>query len=384
MPGLGETTAMLARLRRTSMKTPSTTPASGSLVETLAFGENPGALRMLSHTPDALAAGAPLVVVLHGCTQTAEGHAVAGGWITLADRLGFAVLAPEQVAANNPNRCFNWFEPGDTTRGRGEAASIAAMIAAMVQTHACDPRRVFVTGLSAGGAMTAVMLATYPELFAGGAIIAGLAYGVARGVPDALRVMGRGDGRGATALGSLVKRSDAGPLKLAIWQGDADYTVNAANAQDLARQWTSALHLAQPHGEVAKLGNRTRSTWRDDGQTDRAGSVVELNIVHGLGHGTPLSTRSEGDVGTPAPYMLEAGLSSTLEIADFWGLGAEDASARAPRPAPTAALPQETTQPAGHKPAGVAAQVLDAISGHVPSDVRDVIAKALRAAGLMR
>ena len=387
MPGLGETTAILARLRRTTTMNPLGTAAGGALVETVAFGENPGALRMLSHAPGALKPGAPLVVVLHGCTQTAEGHAVSGGWIALADRLGFAVLAPEQVAANNPNRCFSWFEPGDTTRGRGEAASIAAMVAAMVRDHDCDPRRVFVTGLSAGGAMTAVMLAAYPELFAGGAIIAGLAYGVARGVPDALRVMGRGDGRDATALGSLVERGDAPPLRLAIWQGDADYTVNAANAQDLTRQWTAATNLAQAPSEVARIGNRTRSIWRGDGPDDGHGSIVELNIVHGLGHGTPLSTRGAGDVGRPAPYMLEAGLSSTLEIADFWGLGEEDTTAGIPRPAPTAASSQETagpTPPSDAKPTGVAAQVMDAISSHVPADVREVIAKALRAAGLMR
>jgi len=381
MPGLGETTAMLARLRRAPTNTPPATPAHGAMVETLAFGQNPGALRMLSHVPVGLAAGAPLVVVLHGCTQTAQGHAVSAGWIALADRLGFAVLAPEQVAANNPNRCFNWFEPGDTARGRGEAASIAAMVGAMVRDQGCDPRRVFVTGLSAGGAMTAVMLAAYPELFAGAAIIAGLAYGVARGVPDALRVMGRGDGRAAAALGQLVARGDAGPLRLAIWHGDADHTVNAANAGDLTRQWTSALGLAEAPSQVAPLAGRTRSTWRDDRTDD--GSIVELNIVHGLGHGTPLSTRGEGDVGSPAPYMLEAGLSSTLAIAEFWGLSAPGATARSP--APTAEPPAAEPRPASDdRPTGVAAQVLDAISDHVPSSVRDVIAKALRSAGLMR
>ena len=378
MPGLGETTAMLARLRKGASTIPSTAAANGALVETLAFGENPGALRMLSYAPTGLAAGAPLVVVLHGCTQSAEGHAVSGGWIALADRLGFAVLAPEQRGANNPNRCFNWFEPGDTARGRGEAASIAAMIAAAVRDHGCDPRRVFVTGLSAGGAMTAVMLATYPDLFAGGAIVAGLAYGVARGVPDALRVMGRGDGRPAPALGDLIQRGDAPPLRLAIWHGDADHTVHVANAKDLTGQWTAATGLAEAPAEVATIGSLTRSTW----QGEAGGSIVELNIVRGLGHGTPLSTRGEGDVGRPAPYMLEVGLSSTLEIARFWGLS-EDGARAATAPPPR----QQTSRPKpAHeaKPTGVAAQVMDAVSAHVPPEVRDVIAKALRAAGLMR
>lgn len=375
---------MLARLRR-SLQTPLSADAGDepTLTQTEAFGDNPGALRMLSYAPANLAPKAPLVVVLHGCAQTAQGHAASGGWIALAQRLGFVVLAPEQPAANNPNRCFNWFEAGDITRDRGEAASIAAMIACAVAAHDCDPRRVFVTGLSAGGAMSAVMLATYPELFAGGAIVAGLAYGVARGIPDALRVMGRGDGRDAAALADLVGRRDAAPLRLSIWHGDADYTVSPANAQDLASQWTAATGLDAVSGQVEVLAGRTRSTWAGDA----AGSVVELNIVHGLGHGTPLSTKGLGDVGTPAPYMLEAGLSSTLEIASFWGLGArqDQVEVAAPSPAPTRSKPKAASAPAAtRKPVSVADQVMDAISGHTPAEVRDVIAKALRVAGLMK
>ncbi len=383
MPSLGETTAILARLRRTANTGAAAASRGGALRHTVTFGSNPGALRMLSYAPVTLPHDAPLVVVLHGCTQSAEDYAVSAGWIALADQLGFAVLAPEQVAANNPNRCFNWFEPGDTARGAGEAASIAAMVAAMVRDHDCDPARVFITGLSAGGAMTAVMLATYPELFAGGAIIAGLPYGVARGVPDALRVMGRGDGRAPATLGKLVDRGQAGALRLAIWQGDADYTVNAANAHDLAGQWTSTLNLPQAPVEATRLAKRTRSTWGGD----EAGSVVELNIVHGLGHGAPLSTRSEGDVGAPGPYMLEAGLCSTRQIAAFWRLGLLEMASASPSSGSAAAPPSPRRQPetsGGEEPSGVAAQVLQAVSGHVPPEVRDVIAKALRSAGLTR
>ena len=117
-----------------------------------------------------------LVVVLHGCGQTAAAYDFGTGWSTLAKRYGFALLMPEQQGANNANTCFNWFNPGDVARGRGEAASIRQMVARMVADHKIDPRRIYVTGLSAGGAMTSVMLATYPEVFAGGAIIAGLPY----------------------------------------------------------------------------------------------------------------------------------------------------------------------------------------------------------------
>jgi poly(hydroxyalkanoate) depolymerase family esterase len=100
---------------------------------------------------------------------------------------GFALLLPEQQRTNNPNGCFNWFQTGDIERGHGEALSIRQMVSKMVSDHGIDPARVFVTGLSAGGAMTSVMLATYPEVFAGGAIIAGLPYGAANNVQQGVR-----------------------------------------------------------------------------------------------------------------------------------------------------------------------------------------------------
>ena len=150
--------------------------AKSHLREIQNFGTNPGALRMFAHLPPKQSGSLPLVVVLHGCTQTAAGYDQGAGWSTLANRYGFALLFPEQQRANNPNGCFNWFQTGDIERGHGEALSIRQMIAKMVADHPIDARRVFVSGLSAGGAMTSVMLATYPDVFAGGAIIAGLPY----------------------------------------------------------------------------------------------------------------------------------------------------------------------------------------------------------------
>jgi len=138
MARLGETIAAITRLSKATKRTSVHHPA-GRLTEKLGFGPNPGDLRMLYHAPTGLEPGAPLVVVLHGCTQTAEGYADGAGWLTLADRYGFAVLAPEQQAANNPNLCFNWFEPGDTRRGAGEAASIRQMVAALKRTPSTLP-----------------------------------------------------------------------------------------------------------------------------------------------------------------------------------------------------------------------------------------------------
>ncbi|MBC6981711.1 PHB depolymerase family esterase [Caulobacter sp. 17J80-11] len=386
MPSLGESTELLARLRRRAQNGPAT-PYAGEtrLKETLDFGDNPGALRMLTYVPEGLAPSAPLVVVLHGCTQRAEAHAHAAGWLTLADRCGFAVVAPEQTQANNPNRCFNWFQPEDATRGRGEAASIRAMVAHAIRTHGLDSRRVFVTGLSAGGAMTSVMLATYPEVFAAGAVVAGLPYGVAANVQEALAAMHGGRAHAAADLGARVRRAaPAGsPLpRLSVWHGSADTTVKPRAATDTARQWAAAHGLASEPDETHALSGRTRAVWRGPGSDE---VLIELNLIQGLGHGTPLATGAPEGVGAAGAFMLEAGVSSSREIARFWDLP-ETASpvaaseAATPRPALADAPELGRRHPV---PASLGDQVMAALEKHVPGDVQGVIASALRTARLM-
>ena len=142
---------------------------SSPLQEVTGFGSNPGNLRMLAFVPAQWQQPRALVVVLHGCGQTAAAYDLGAGWSTLANHYGFALLMPEQQRINNANTCFNWFNPEDIARDTGEARSIREMVAHMARTHGIDPRRVFITGLSAGGGMTSVMLAVYPEVFAAGA-----------------------------------------------------------------------------------------------------------------------------------------------------------------------------------------------------------------------
>ena len=115
------------------------------------FGSNPGNLRMFSYLPPNLATNPAAVVVLHGCTQTAGAYDIGAGWSTLADRYGFALILPEQQRTNNPNGCFNWFQPEDTKRDCGEALSIRQMVEKLVLDKGIDRGRVFVTGLSAAG-----------------------------------------------------------------------------------------------------------------------------------------------------------------------------------------------------------------------------------------
>jgi feruloyl esterase len=288
------------------------------LSETETFGSNPGNLRMFSYVPEGLAPNAPLVVVLHGCKQDAAGYDRGSGWSTLADRHGFAVLAPEQQTANNPNNCFNWFQPGDTARGRGEALSIRQMVEAMVVAHATDRRRIFVTGLSAGGAMTSVMLATYPDVFAGGAIIAGLPYRCAKNVQEALDCMFQGRARPAKEWGDLVRGASshkgAWP-KVSIWHGSADTTVKPMNADEIVKQWTD-VHGIRSDAEAGKVDGFPHKTWR--GANGEA--VVETYTITGMGHGTPLSPGGDDGVGAAGAFLLDVGISSSERIATFFGL----------------------------------------------------------------
>lgn len=142
-------------------------PAGDSpLAEVTGFGSNPGNLKMFAYAPERLAPKPALVVVLHGCTQTAAGYDIGSGWSKLAQRYGFVLVMPEQKRANNGNTCFNWFASDDISRDSGEALSIRQMVEHAATAHGVDPARIYITGLSAGGAMTSVMLATYPEVFA--------------------------------------------------------------------------------------------------------------------------------------------------------------------------------------------------------------------------
>ena len=378
MVGLAEMTKRLAPVRRRPRT--SRLPAGRRMVEVEDFGLNPGNLKMLTYSPPGLASGSPLVVTLHGCGQQAEAFSEQSGWLTLADRFGFAVLAVEQLSANNVNRCFNWFEPVDIVRDLGEAASIAAMVRHAISRQDADPGRVFVTGLSAGGAMTAVMLAAYPDLFAAGAVIAGLPYRIATGVGQAIGAMqGRGAHRSET-LAALVRAAGPGAgvhPRITIWHGDADDTVGDGNAAALVSQWASVHGLDETTAETEDLPGRTRLRLRAVGSDT---VLVESNLVHGLGHGTPLAATGPEALGAVAPYMLEAGISSTLEIARFWGLAGAADTASIAVPA-TAAIPKAApaASPASSR---LGDQVLSAVTDHVSPTVRNVIEKALRAAGL--
>ncbi|WP_328717913.1 PHB depolymerase family esterase [Ensifer adhaerens] len=175
------------------------------LVPVKEFGSNPGRLRMKLFVPRRLAAKPALVVVLHGCRQTPESLDAASGFSRLAAQRGFLLLYPQQRQENNTQRCFNWFRPSAIARDRGEIMSIRQMIDHTCRCHGADRSRVYLAGLSAGGAMTQALLAIYPQFFAGVAIFAGMAYGSARDAVSAVRQMKSGNSRSPVELGDAVR-----------------------------------------------------------------------------------------------------------------------------------------------------------------------------------
>jgi feruloyl esterase len=370
-------------------------PAGHSpLGEITEFGTNPGELRMFSFVPENLSRAPGLVVVLHGCGQTAAGYDFGAGWSMIAKRYGFALLMPEQRGANNANTCFNWFNPGDVARGRGEAGSIRQMIARMVADHSIDPRRIFITGLSAGGAMTSVMLATYPEVFAGGAVIAGLPFGIASNVREALGGMMQPTSRPADQLGDLVRKATKhkGPWpKVSVWHGSADRTVNPGNADEIVKQWLDVHGLPSEPMSTGEVDGHPRAVWWNaDGET-----VIESYTITDMAHGTPLGlSGNDESYGAEGAFLIEAGISSSYHIANFFGLTERLTEAATPvvkaPVTPSAATvslqstdlaamlwsrankPVRQTKPVPHEPK------------RRPIDVGSVITRALTAAGLMK
>src|SRR5262249_4173366 len=333
--------ALLANARGNAVRPPDDRPTR--LRELVGFGANPGNLRMFAYAPEQLPANAPLVIALHGCTQTADDYDRGTGWSSLADRLGFAVVYPQQQPANNPKSCFSWFLPGDMTREHGEALSIKQMVKHAVSTFGANPSRVFVTGLSAGGAMASAMLATYPELFAGGAIIAGLPYGRARNVQQAFEAMFANEGDPAQALGDRVRAASTyrGPWpKISVWHGTSDPIVKSSNGEAIVRQWTNVHGVSEAHSYEELIGSHTRRVWSDE----KGEPLIEAFSIDGMTHGVPLGITTGGErCGAAGAFFLDAGISSTHHIARFFGLLGSVVDKRrvaAPVPAPSA-LPHD-------------------------------------------
>ena len=271
--------------------------------ESHAFRNQAGSRLYKLYVPAALPAGTtaaplPVVVMLHGCTQSADDFAAGTQMNRLADAHGFLVVYPEQPQQANPSKCWNWFRRQDQMSDVGEPAVIAGITREVLARHAADPGRIFVAGLSAGAAMAVVLGETYPGLFAGVGVHSGLPYGSAHDIPSAMAAMkggrsglprGLAGGRPPPGAAATVRRKAAQPVPTIVFHGDRDHTVQHSNAEAIVQQVQDAyraqadsttLNASTQTGAVAGGHRYSRTVW-----VDAQGRVpLEFWTVHGAGH----------------------------------------------------------------------------------------------------
>lgn len=283
------------------------------------FGENPGNLKMFYYAPKKVSGKAPLVVLVHGCAQSAVDFDDEIGWVNLAKKNNFYLLIPQQQETNNDWRCFNWFTSEDNARGNGEAASIINMVEKMQQNFSIDDRQIFITGLSAGAAMTSAILANYPEVFNAGGIVAGIPYGCATNAINAWQCMygmsfpvPSREERGKSIINASGNYKGKFPRVMVI-HGKGDEFVNYKNADYSVDQWTYVHGIDNQEDECKISGNLTTKDYKKDNET-----VVKLVSIKGLRHGYPIDSKS--GCGTAGKYILDEGYCAALGLSKFFGI----------------------------------------------------------------
>lgn len=294
--------------------------------ETEAFGPNPGKLKMFTYGhSDSIPIKKPLVIVLHGCGQNAKDVAALTGWNKLADAANFWILYPQQQMRNNAGSCFNWFKEKDIEKGTGECESIYQMVVYMKTHYAIDDRQIYITGLSAGGAMTCVMLATHPELFKAGAIFAGGAYKSGRNaVASMASMMGINGQKRQVLMYHVLAQNPSFTGKyprVIIYQGLSDPVVHPHNAELLVVQWTG-VHNSSPYAskEEYAFKNITDIT-RKIYTNSKGDTVVMAYLIEHMGHQIPINPGVKPDEGgTAGLFGWEHNFHSTYQTAVDFGL----------------------------------------------------------------
>jgi poly(hydroxyalkanoate) depolymerase family esterase len=338
--------AVLAALVLAVGSAPSAKANSSTLNQVTSFGSNPGALQMYDYVPTSSAANAPLVIALHGCTQQASDYYNDSGWPKYADLWGFDLVFPQQTSSNNSEDCFDFFTSSDDTRGNGEAESVIQMVQYMQAHYSINPKRIYITGLSAGGGLTADLLADYPDVFAAGSIDSGLpAQCATGGSTSAYTCMDGAVSKTVAQWAALATGSDPGYTgawpRVQIWQGTADYTVNTANSAELMDQWTGVWGISQtPSSTQSLTGGTSESIYNDS----TGNPAVEVFAISGMGHGLAVDPGSgTAQCGATGAFFLSY-ICSTYYTAEFWGL--QNGSTASPTPsASTSASPTHTASP---------------------------------------
>lgn len=289
-----------------------------NFVEFHNFGENPGGLKASYYAPDqsdASNTSPAVVVLLHGCAQNAETLAQQSGFLDLAKQHKFALLLPQQELSNNIKRCFNWYSADDFTKNKGETLSIKNMITTLKQKIASN--KVYIIGLSAGGAMASSMLVNYPDLFTAGAVVAGIPFPCADGLITGISCMRNGPSQTVDELVSLIEKTTPNQTlwpKLSVWTGDNDSIVNPLNASLLAQQWAQLSKITAEPKMDKKIGYSI-ARWPDTN-----GAIqVELIKVKNRNHGIMVNPKVAHG-GEASDYVLAAPLSTAMHVVELWKL----------------------------------------------------------------
>ncbi|MDB5999256.1 MAG: putative esterase [Rhizobacter sp.] len=263
----------------------------------------------------------PMMVMLHGCTQSADDFAAGTQMNRLADEHGFLVVYPEQPTHANMSKCWNWFKQQDQVRDAGEPSLIAGIVREVAARHGADLRRIFVAGLSAGAAMAVVVGETYPELIAGVGAHSGLPYGSAHDVASAMAAMKGGRSglpglQGAPGVGAGSPKKALQPVPIIVFHGDRDHTVQQTNGSEIVKQAKDA-YLTRS-GEATLISSTERSKapgGRSYSRTVHAdgtgGAQIESWTIHGAAHAW-----SGGDA--RGSYTDPAGPDASAEMVRFF------------------------------------------------------------------
>lgn len=323
--------------------------SQAQLVRVTSFGSNPGNLAMYRYVPSGITGNAPVVVALHGCTQDATSYANESGWNALADQYKFYVVYAEQNSGNNSSKCFNWFENGDINRGQGEARSIKSMVDYMKSNYSVDNSKVFVTGFSAGGAMTTVMLATYPDVFSGGAVNAGVSYKAATSLTTAFSAMNGNVNKTPQQWGNLVRAqltSFSGTYpKVAIFHGTSDFTVRNQNLGEITEQWTN-VHGADATADATNSSFNGNSNVTQKKYNNSNGETVVITYdINGMGHVIavdPGTGATQG--GQTGAYANDQNFYSSYWAAEFWGITSTSGGTTPNAPSGLSATPNSSSE----------------------------------------
>ncbi len=254
-------------------------PAAGKYIAG-SFRNEAGTRTYKLYIPSRHSEPRPLIVMLHGCSQSADDFAAGTRMNFAAEGSSCFVVYPEQPSGANASKCWNWFKQSEQRRGRGEPSLIAGITRQVIEDYGIDARRIYIAGLSAGGACAAIMGETYPDLYAAVGVHSGLACGAARDLPSAFAAMsGHGPVR-ASPSGVHTRRRHAMPT--IVFHGDQDKTVHPRNGREIIARANTGEHSgASVEREMVSSGRRyTRSIKRDAGGR----SVLEQWELHGAGH----------------------------------------------------------------------------------------------------